>query len=176
MVAAASCLVLSGVMVPALAATPAASPAAVSANRDLAARIQRIEDHIAIERLLMEYGRTLDRRDFDAYSQLFAKSGSWSGSLGTFTGPAEIKAAMLKAFAGAGMAHIGSNFHVMTNPIIEIEGDTASASSKWTFMRMVENKPVIALSGSYEDKLVREGGVWKFQSRVASTPPSGAKP
>jgi hypothetical protein len=153
-------ILASALIVPVSAATPAE------------ARIQRIEDHLAIERLLMEYGRALDNRDFDAYSQLFAKNGSWSGSLGTFTGPAAIKAAMLKAFAGSGMTNIGSNFHVLTNPIIDIDGDTATASSKWTFMRMVDNKPVIALSGGYADKLVRENGTWKFLSRVASTPPS----
>jgi hypothetical protein len=139
-------------------------------------RLQRIEDHMAIERLLMEYGRALDKRDFDAYSQLFAKNGSWSGSIGTFTGPAQIKAAMLKAFAGSGMTNIGSNFHVLSNAMIDIQGDTATAESKWTFIRMVDEKPVIALSGSYADKLVRENGRWKFLSRVASTPPSGAPP
>jgi hypothetical protein len=142
--------------VPARAATP------------LEARIQLIEDHIEIERLLMEYGRALDSRDFAAYSQLFARNGSWSGSLGTFTGPAGIKAAMEKAFAGPGMTHIGSNFHLLTNPIIDIDGDRATASSKWTFVRMVDGKPTIALSGAYADKLIRENGKWRFLSRVAS--------
>lgn len=164
-----SSVVLCGVLMSAVAATVAAATPAET-------RLQRIEDHIAIERLLMDYGRSLDARDFDTYSQLFARSGSWSGGLGTFTGPVAIKAGMLKAFAGSGMTNIGSNFHILTNPIIDITGDTATALSKWTFIRMVDNKPVIALSGSYADKLVRENGVWKFQSRVASTPPAGTAP
>ena len=153
-----------GSIVPAVAAAPAEE------------RLQRIEDHIAIERLIMDYGVALDKRDFDAYSSLFAKNGSWSGSIGTFTGPAAIKAAMLKAFAGPGSKNIGSNFHVLTNPIIDITGDTATATSKWTFMRMVDNKPVIALAGGYEDKLIRENGKWKFLARVATNPPPGDSP
>ena len=55
-------------------------------EESVAVRLQRVEDHIAIERLLMEYGRALDNRDFAAYSQLFATNGSWSGGIGTFTG------------------------------------------------------------------------------------------
>lgn len=65
-----------------------------SSQPAFAARLQQVEDHIAIERVLMEYGRALDRRDFATYSQLFATNGEWSGSLGTFRGPAGIKAAM----------------------------------------------------------------------------------
>lgn len=158
-----------GVLANAVVAPAAAAPSAEE-------RLQRVEDHIAIERLIMEYGVALDKRDFDAYSALFAKNGSWSGSLGTFTGPAAIKAAMLKAFAGPGMTNIGTNFHILSNPIIDIAGDTATASSKWTFIRMVDNKPVVTLSGGYEDKLVRENGKWKFQARLATNPPVANSP
>jgi len=38
-------------------------------------RMQQLEDRLAIEHLLTEYGRTLDDRDFAAYSKLFAVNG-----------------------------------------------------------------------------------------------------
>jgi hypothetical protein len=126
----------------------------------------------------MEYGRALDSRNFTAYSQLFAAQGEWSGSLGTFRGPAAIKAAMEKSFKDSRAAAIPTNFHLLTNAIIDVQGDRATAWSKWTFMRMENGKPVVALAGQYQDTLVREGGQWKFQRRTAQTPgtpPGSAK-
>jgi hypothetical protein len=153
----------------ALAGTAAAAEPAKEAG-SLATRLQQIEDHIAIERVLMEYGRSLDKRDFATYSQLFAANGEWSGSLGTFRGPAAIKTAMEAAFKDSRAAAIPTNFHLLTNAIIDVQGDRATAWSKWTFMRMVEGKPVVALAGQYQDTLVREGGRWKFLRRTAETP------
>ena len=142
----------------------------------LAARVQSIEDHMEIERLLMEYGHSLDNRDFAAYAHLFAADGEWSGSFGTFRGPAAIQAAMEKAFATGDGIPKGSNFHLLTNAIIDIHGDRATATSKWVFVRMTGNKPEAALAGRYEDTLIREKGRWKFLRRVAPAERQAAAP
>jgi SnoaL-like domain len=135
----------------------------------LEARVKEIEDRQAIERLLMQYGRALDSRDFATYSQLFATNGEWTGSIGSFRGPAAIQAAMENAFKGPKPAPgVVTNFHLLTNAIIDIDGDRATAVSKWTFVRMSDNEPDPALAGEYADTFVREGGQWKFLSRVAS--------
>jgi hypothetical protein len=163
----------------AVAAEPASASGpslAASHAASLEARVQRIEDHTEIERLLMEYGRYLDARDFASYSHLFSTNGEWSGSIGTFRGPAAIQAAMEKAFAGPAMTAMGTNFHLLTNAIIDIQGDRATAASKWTFVRLVENKPVIQLAGQYEDTLIRENGRWKFLRRVAPAATAPAAP
>jgi len=134
----------------------------------LEARLRGVEDCLEIERLLMRYGAALDSRDFTAYSELFAAQGIWQGGLGTFQGPEAIKAGMLKAFGAPGAPPPTGTFHLLTNPIIEVHGDQATASSRWTFWRMVDGKPVVALAGRYDDTLTREHGHWKFQKRVAS--------
>jgi 3-phenylpropionate/cinnamic acid dioxygenase small subunit len=147
--------------------TAAATPATIES------RTQRLEDHQAIERLLLEYGRTLDSRDFAGYSQLFAKDGEWKGALGTFRGPAAIKAAMEKSFnSAAALADIpkGSNFHVMSNIVINVHDDRATASSMFIFYKVEKNAPVAAVSGRYEDQLIRENGVWRFLQRSALPP------
>jgi uncharacterized protein (TIGR02246 family) len=138
-----------------------------AASNSLEARVQVLEDRAEIEQLLLQYGRALDARDFDAYADLFAADGEWSGSIGTFKGPANIKAAMLKAFPAlpAGTTPVPT-FHLLTNALIDVHGDRATAVSKWTFIR-VDGKPNIALAGRYEDTLVREHGRWKFLRRVA---------
>src|SRR5262245_27335291 len=103
------------------AGLPMAASAAEPAS--LAARVQQIEDREAIRRLLMEYGRSLDNRDFVTYSHLFASNGEWTGSFGSFRGPAAIQAAMEKAFANATDIPKGTNFHMMSNVIIDLQGD-----------------------------------------------------
>jgi hypothetical protein len=124
----------------------------------------------AIERVLLDYGRTLDRRDFAAYSALFAKEGEWKGGFGTFKGPTNIKAAMEKAFTGNADVPAGTNFHVMSNFIIDVKGDRATADSMFVFYRMNGAKPEPAVAGRYEDVLIREDGVWRFLSRNARNP------
>jgi hypothetical protein len=167
-----SALTMAVVAMPVMAAEPASA-----GQQALAARVQLIEDHIAIERVLLEYGRALDSRNFADYSQLFAANGEWSGGMGTFRGPAAIKEGMEKAFKDSKAAAVPTNFHVLTNAIIDVKGDRATAWSKWTFLRMVDDKPVVALAGQYEDTLVREGSQWKFLRRVAQSPgaPRAAK-
>jgi SnoaL-like protein len=148
-----------------LAVTRAASP---PGKESLETRVQRIEDRTAIERLLMEYGRSLDNRDFVTYSHLFASNGEWSGTLGTHVGPAAIQAAMEKSFAAATDIPKGANYHLLTNAVIDIDGDHAKAESKWAFVTLEEKKPPqIAAAGRYLDTFIREKGQWKFLRRVA---------
>jgi hypothetical protein len=133
-------------------------------------RVQREEDLRAIERLLLDYGRSLDGRDFAAFAALFAREGEWKGAMGTFRGPARIQAEMEKAFTGNADVPPGGNFHVMSNFIIDVKGDHATADSMFLFYRITDGLPQPALAGRYEDVLVREDGVWRFLSRNARNP------
>ena len=65
-------------------------------DKSLAARVEKLEAEEAIRMLLVDYGRSLDARDFAKYASLFARDGSWTGGFGTATGPAAIKAMMDK--------------------------------------------------------------------------------
>ncbi len=130
-----------------------------------------MEDVKAIEGVLLEYGRSLDARDFTAYSNLFAKDGEWKGGFGAYKGPAAIKAAMEKTFAAAaGDIPKGSNFHIMSNFIIDVQGDRATANSMFVFYKLEKSVPVPAVAGRYEDVLIRENGEWKFLTRNARNP------
>ena len=155
-----------------LARTAAAATADKAPSSSLEKRLARMEDHIAIERLLMEYGRTLDKHDFAAFSQLFAADGEWTGNVGTFKGPAGIQAAMEKYFKPTPGA--SPFYHVLTNAIIDVDGDRATASSKWTFIQFVAGKPQIGAVGYYDDTLIREKGRWRFLHRLAPAMRAGA--
>jgi hypothetical protein len=160
---------IAGWAVPAPGA-PDGSAALEARVRQLQMQVQLLEDKEAIRDLLMEYGRRLDSGDWPGYSRLFARQGTWTGSFGTATGPAEILA-MLRKSVGAVPAYDPTkvrSFHLMTNCVIHIDGDRATATSRWTnFARSDDNKLVPRLAGRYEDVLVREDGKWRFLSRLA---------
>lgn len=152
----------------AIALMGTAASAAPPATASLEQRVQELEDRAEIQQLLINYGRSLDGRDFETYAQMFAVDGEWIGSIGTFKGPSAIQAAMEDAFKLPPDKPAGPGFiHLLTNAVIEIEGDHATAVSKWTFITLADNRPGISNIGRYDDTLIRENGRWKFQRRVA---------
>lgn len=137
-------------------------------DASLAARVQRLEDIEEIRILLTDYGRLLDAHDLRGYSQLFAKNGEWVGGFGSATGPAAIEALMVKNLGTTSKSHPGSTYHLLTNFVIDVHGDTGTAWSRWTFVVTgADNRPTMMYGGHYDDTLVRENGHWKFQKRVA---------
>lgn len=146
------------------------SPAIARAQQSTATRIQRLEDIEEIRTLLTDYGRYLDAHDLVAYSHLFAADGEWVGGFGTGKGPAGIQALMEKNLGVAMKAKPGSTYHLLTNFLITVQGDTATAWSRWNFVvTSADNRPSILYGGHYDDTLVRENGRWKFERRAAVT-------
>jgi hypothetical protein len=134
----------------------------------LESRLKQLEDREEIRELLMDYGRFLDRRDFDSFSHLFAeKEGEWIGGMGKAKGPQAI-CRLMEDTIGKDTQDIGAaSVHIFTNEKIQIEGDRARASTKWMFLVQDENrKPTPFYAGHYEDSIVRENGRWKFLKRV----------
>jgi hypothetical protein len=58
----------------------------------------------------------------------------------------------------------------MSNFIIDVRGDRATANSMFVFYKLEKNVPVPAVAGRYEDELIRENGRWKFLVRTARNP------
>src|SRR5690606_27906454 len=114
-----------------------------------------------IRNVLLDYGRFLDSRDFAGYSSLFASDGEWVGGFGKVQGPANIKAFMEKNM-GTG-ENTARNYHLLSNFVITVNGDTATAWSRWAFVVPSEKGgALISQAGRYDDTLVRENGKWKF--------------
>lgn len=149
-----------------LAAPAFAQSARTADDRSTAARLQALADKDEIQTLLLDYGRHLDSRDFAAYGRLFAKDGEWIGGFGTVTGgPAGIQAFMAKAL---GPTNTAKNYHLLSNFVITVDGDTATAWSRWAFVVPGEKGAAIAQAGRYDDVLVREDGAWRIKRRTAS--------
>jgi ketosteroid isomerase-like protein len=136
----------------------------------LVERLTRLEDEAAIRDTLYAYGSALDYGDRDQF-------------LGCFTPDADYFVTMRIEGAGAmefhgydelagyfnGHTHAPAAWHkhITTNPMVTIDGDTATATSY--FLRVDaggEAGPAIVLaSGRYKDDLVRDQDRWRIRSR-----------
>jgi uncharacterized protein (TIGR02246 family) len=129
------------------------------------ARVQRLEDREAIRTLFVDYGRTLDARDFAAFGRLFARDGEFVGGGGASAKGPEAVGALLERLLQTNYPDSrGKNFHLFVNETIDVNGDQATATSKGAFvMASSSNKPEMLLLATYRDQLVREDGRWKFR-------------
>jgi len=131
-------------------------------------RVQQLEDQEQIRQVLIAYGQYLDARDYAGYASLFARDGVWTGGFGSATGPAAIQAMLEKNLGKPAGGFINkSNFHLMTTMVVKVDGDTATANSRYLFFTATaDNKPAPTLAGRYVDEFVREDGKWKIQHRT----------
>jgi uncharacterized protein (TIGR02246 family) len=131
----------------------------------IAKRLQVLEDREAIRSLIIAYGRAHDGRDYQAYAALFAKEGEWVSGMGTATGPAAIFEFLDKSI-GHNPTPDSGTYHVMSNEQIDINGDRASAVTKWVYFTKNDNDtPNVTFLGHYVDQFIREDGQWKFLRR-----------
>ena len=134
----------------------------------LAARVQVLEDREDIRELILAYGRAHDGRDYRNFAALFAKEGEWVGGLGSAKGPAAIFELMDRTIGHNPQPGGSGTFHVLTNEQIEIDGDRASATTKWIYITPGDDgAPQTVFLGHYDDLFIRENGEWKFLRREA---------
>jgi ketosteroid isomerase-like protein len=143
------------------------TPAPDSRLDQLTRRVQRIEDQDAIWRLFMTYKRALDQRDFATYASLFTDDAVWIGNLGKVIGPEQIER-LLKETLEVWDDDRERTHHLVLNPVIDVDGDTATAESSWGYVTRDENDaPVLLMLGRYLDELRRTPDGWRFSRRVA---------
>jgi ketosteroid isomerase-like protein len=134
---------------------------------ELEERVRVIEDREAIWRLFMTYKHHLDQRDFAAYAALFTDDAEWIGNLGKVVGPAQIEQ-LLAATLEVWGSDRERTHHLVLNPVIDVAGDTATASSTWGYVtRSDDDAPVVQMLGRYLDRLRRTPDGWRFTRRIA---------
>jgi ketosteroid isomerase-like protein len=132
-------------------------------GQSLEERLRRLEDILAIQQLFIDYGLALDAGDLDRYAQLFAIQGTVNlGPIGRATGRSEIQALMAQTLEGL----VGSSFHIVSSPQINLHGDIATSQVMWTVIHRDKNgQPEVTMIGKHHDELIRENGEWKIQTR-----------
>jgi hypothetical protein len=120
-----------------------------------------VEDKLAIIELSNSQMRSLDRHDVDAWVGAWVPDGKFIATYGTFAGHDAIRE-FINGHIAAGKED-GAR-HLMTNYVVEGDGDTATVTCAVTKLQ-VEKPPFIIASGIYTDTAVRTPEGWKFESR-----------
>ena len=122
-------------------------------------------DFEAITRRRYEYALGIDSRDWDLHRSIYTDEitmdfSSYSGSGGPQTLPADDWVAGLKPlFEG-----LDATQHTMTNPMVDVEGDTARCRMymQATHLLLDDPEPEFTIGGYYDDELRRIDGEWKI--------------
>lgn len=133
----------------------------------LTARLQVLEDREEIARLKASYCNACDDdHNGPAIAALFVDEGTWQSSRsGLCAGPEQISSYMLGIRASGRIRH---SIHLVTNPIISVDGDSAAAT--WSFVMMYQgtDDAWFRIIGFYDDHYVRRDGHWRFLSLYSS--------
>lgn len=142
------CVMAAVLMGPITAAS--AAPPSEADFAALRAQVQEVHDRLEIQQLVVEYGHLLDTHDLVGYSNLFARDGEWIGGFGRAKGPAAILAMMNKYIGTAPFDPKDvKGFHLLTNIIVHVHGDHATAWSRIIYMvRNKETSPLRPWGGT----------------------------
>ena len=136
-------------------------------TRDMESRIRALEDIEEIKRLKARYCAYCDDNyDADAIAALFTEDAVWDGGMrGKAVGREEIRSFFVKSSQRLPFA-----VHMVLNPIIEVNGDTAKGI--WYLFQtctFAEGNQAVWGSARYDEEHVRVGGEWKFQNLAVTS-------
>ncbi len=130
-------------------------------EQDITTKVQWLVDIEEIKQLKARYAAACDDDyDPDAIALLFTEDATWDGGM---MGHAETREGIRKFFANASNI-IGFAVHGISNPLIDIDGDRATA--QWYLhqpMTMKDTDTCFWFCAQYRDVCVRTPDGWKFQ-------------
>ena len=121
--------------------------------------LQELADMEAIRDLARRYAHYVWQRDASGAVGLFAENGEMdTGERPVIQGHKALLEAYDAMFAS-------SEFHPMLhNHVIDLRGNRATGTCYLDLRAVVDGKDMIG-NGYYQDRYIRVGGEWKFQSR-----------
>ena len=122
-----------------------------------------LEAKDAIRELMAAYAQALDACRFADVAACFAPDGEWTTDYGAAHGPAEIEAFIRGIVPVKGEGP--QRKHYITNIIIKVDGETASAVSDYLIVREAEGGLIPVMGGTYRDKFVKTPAGWRFSRK-----------
>jgi len=140
-----------------------------SADREIAAlthRVERLEATRAIKKLQRAFGYYVDRGLWTEAADLFADGGTVEiGADGLYAGKVRIREYLMRLHGGQeGLVYGQLNEWVTLQPAVEVAANGTSATARWRDLGMLGQykKHAEWRDGIYENRYVKEGGVWKI--------------
>jgi SnoaL-like domain len=131
-------------------------------------RVEVLEGTRAIMNLQRAFGFYVDRGLWHDAAQLFAADGTIElGVDGVYAGPVRIEEYLRRLHGGQeGLIYGQLNEWVTLQPAIVVADDARSATARWRDLGMLGQYHQHAewRDGIYENRYVREGGVWKISA------------
>lgn len=120
------------------------------------------EDRQDISDLLVRYATGIDRRDWPLFRTVFTDDCELDyGEIGRWSGVDEVTDFMDKTHAMA-----GHTLHRLSNQVIAVEGDNATARTYVDAVIMFGgNQAGVNAWGFYDDEIVRTGEGWRIARR-----------
>jgi uncharacterized protein (TIGR02246 family) len=114
----------------------------------------------AIRELMARYCHALDACQFGEVASLFTEDGEWTTTYGSARGRAQIEALLASVVPKPGEGP--QRKHYITNVIITLAGDRASARSDYLVVRESERGLMPVMGGTYMDAFAKREGMWQF--------------
>lgn len=128
---------------------------------DILDRLEAIESRIAVESLVYKYAQAFDNRDPEMLVKIWHEDGILEmGDMGRFEGVPAIMAAAQGFWSDIPHMH-----HWMSNALIDVDGDRATAVTALDcFITHNESGPT-QVGGIYKDRCERRNGRWAIVER-----------
>jgi ketosteroid isomerase-like protein len=146
-----------------------AGPHVLAASGD--AKVEgALADRIAIEDMVTRYYGKFGKQDAaDEFGAFYTEDAVFDVNGIISTGREAIEAFYVESGNEEDAPAAQGTFHMMiSNPVIDVNGDTATAQFLWTGVmnETVEGRPVLWEQGREYDLLVKQDGEWRIKKRV----------
>jgi 3-phenylpropionate/cinnamic acid dioxygenase small subunit len=126
-----------------------------------------VEDKLAVTELLYRYAELIDTGDFDGVGQLLARA-TFAGIRSPSTSGAENLAKLFAMTTRRYPDHGNTprTRHLVLNPIVDVDGSTATARSTFCVVQNTETVPLQPIVvGRYFDSFSCDDDGWHFTAR-----------
>ena len=146
--------------------------------QDMQRRVLLLEDERDIGEVFSRYSHTIDYGRQQEWAECFTPDGVFD--VFTVAGkPVHKENGRDELFRYLGTKKLPPrryDKHVLAAPLIEVEGETATAQSYFIMFSSNDGSaPFIGVYGRYKDTLVKEGGRWYLKERLAEVERTPAK-
>ena len=150
---------------------PVKTDAQTTRSRDLAQRVQQLEDRAALKALVDTFSILADQKDVQRQLLLFTEDATVESRSGGAPGGAPLKGRKQigDAFTGF-LANFQTVYHINGQQAVDVRGDRATGTSYCLVVLIgTENGKSIktTMGVTYDDEYVRRGGAWLIAKRVS---------